>query len=126
MHELAVTQSILEIAERHAREAGARRVNRLRLVIGEFASIVDDSVAFYWDMIAKGTLCEGSSLEFRRVPARLGCLDCGREYLLEGELAPCPDCKSERVRILGGDEFRLESIDVETDPAPNTERSAGT
>jgi hydrogenase nickel incorporation protein HypA/HybF len=126
VHELAVTRSLLETAERHAREAGALRVTRLRLVIGEFASIVDDSISFYWDIIAKGTLCEGSSLEFRRVPARLGCLDCSREYLLEGELVPCPDCRSERVRILGGDEFRLESIDVETAHAPNTERSSGT
>lgn len=115
MHELAVTQSILETAERHAREAAAWRVNRLHLVIGELSSFVDDSIQFYWDLISKGTLCEGATIEFRRVPARLLCLECGTEYPLEGELTPCPSCGSPRVRVVSGDEFRLESIDIETD-----------
>jgi len=114
MHELSITQSILEIARRHAEEAKATRVKKLQLVLGEFSSFVDDSVQFYWDLIAKGTVCEGAALEFRRVPARLLCLDCRREYTLSGELAPCPECGSSKVRVTGGDEFRLESIDIET------------
>ena len=59
MHELAVTESILNIAVQHASQAGAVRVTDLNLVIGQLSSIFDDSVQFYWDMISEGTICAG-------------------------------------------------------------------
>jgi hydrogenase nickel incorporation protein HypA/HybF len=114
MHELSVTESLLEIAQRHAAQAGARRVTDLYLVIGRLASIVDDSVQFYWDSLSQGTICEGARLHFERLPAKLMCLNCGETYLLEEDLAPCPKCGSDRVQVLGGTEFHLDSIGVET------------
>ena len=114
MHELSVTESLLEIAVRHAEKAGARRVTDLYLVIGRLASIVDDSVQFYWDQISQGTICEGARLHFERLPGKLQCLNCGDTYLLPEELIPCPKCGSDRVKVLGGTEFHLDSIEVET------------
>ncbi len=55
MHELAVTESILEIALRHSGEAGAQRITDLHLVIGELSTIIDESVQFYWDFVSEGT-----------------------------------------------------------------------
>jgi len=60
MHELAVTEGLLEICLRHAEEARAKRVTDLYLVIGELSSIVDDSIQFYWEMISLDTLAEES------------------------------------------------------------------
>lgn len=117
MHELGVTQNILAIALRHAEEAGATRITRLTLVVGELSSIVDDSVQFYWDLIAAGTLAEGAALEFRRVPAMLRCNDCQHEFRMDYETFLCPRCGSSRVTVAGGEEFYLESIDVDL-PAP--------
>ena len=114
MHELAFTQSLLDISRQHAEKSGAQRVTRLNVILGEFSSFVGDSVQFYWDIISKGTVCEGAELRFERVPARLRCLDCEKDYNLSGELTPCPSCASSNVRIVGGDECRLDSIDVET------------
>ena len=114
MHELSVTESLLEIAQRHGTQAGARRVTDLYLVIGRLASIVDDSVQFYWDTLSQGTICEGAKLHFERVPAKLFCLSCGETYLMPQDLIPCPKCGSDRVKVLSGTEFHLESIGVET------------
>lgn len=113
MHELSVTESILEIATRHAQEAGARHVTGLYLVIGQFSSIVDDSVQFYWDIITKDTLAEGAQLHFRRIPAEMLCLDCNRRYTTGSDGLTCPDCGSSQVKIVAGEEFYLEAIDVE-------------
>lgn len=113
MHELSVTESILNAAISHAHKADAKKVTDLNLIIGALSSIVDDSVQFYWDMISQGTLCEGSQLHFKRINARLRCLDCGNEYELEKELQPCPKCGSMNIKILSGDEFRLESIEIQ-------------
>ena len=114
MHELAVTESILNIATDYAKRADAKRVTQLYLVIGQLASIVDDSVQFYWDTLSLGTICEGSQLHFERVPARLTCQDCGTTYSLAAELTICPQCQSGQVKIVAGEEFRLDSIEIET------------
>jgi len=112
MHELAVTESILKIATEYASRAEAKQVTHLYLVIGQLSSIVDDSVRFYWDIISHGTLCEGAQLHFERIPARLTCQDCGTTYTLVDELTLCPHCQSDRVRVVAGEEFRLDSIDI--------------
>lgn len=113
MHELSVTQNLLEITLRHAEQAQAKRVTDLYLVIGRLSSIVDDSVQFYWDIISKDTIAEGARLHFRRVPVELLCLSCNKHYILSDEDFACPSCKGEQVKILSGEEFYLDSIDVE-------------
>ncbi len=113
MHELSVTESVLEIACKHGEKAHANKVTDIYLVIGKLSSIVDDSVQFYWDFISKGTLCEGATLHFKRIPAELICLDCDHKYTLDDELTPCPQCGSARIRVISGDEFNLESIEVQ-------------
>lgn len=113
MHELAVTESILSIAKKHAEIANARKVTDINIVIGKFSSIVDDSVQFYWEIISKDTVCEGSVLHFQRIPARFKCLDCSQEYELSGDMSPCPHCGSIRVKIISGEEFWLDSIEIE-------------
>ncbi|MFL7814046.1 MAG: hydrogenase maturation nickel metallochaperone HypA [Anaerolineales bacterium] len=113
MHELAITEQIADIAIRHGQENQAEKITDLYLVIGELSTVVDDSVQFYWDLITSDTICEGSKLHFKRVPAIFHCQDCGKEYqLVDGELQPCPHCQSSKMEILQGREFHLESINI--------------
>ena len=113
MHELSITEQIADIAIRHGEQNAAKKITDLYLVIGELSTVIDDSVQFYWDMITKDTICEGASLHFQRIPAKFSCLDCGKEYqLVQGDLAPCPNCKSTKMEILQGREFHLDSINI--------------
>jgi len=112
MHELAVTENILEIALKHGQKAKAVSVDDIFLVIGQLSSIVDDSIQFYWDIISKDTLCNQARLHFNRIPAKLFCLDCLSEYDISTELTPCPLCNSINIKIVAGEEFFLESIDI--------------
>jgi hydrogenase nickel incorporation protein HypA/HybF len=113
MHELAVTQSILDISLRHAQKVDAKRIVTINLVIGRYSSIVDDSVQFYWDMIAEGTIAQSAQLHFERIPAEMTCQECGLAFEPTDETFACPKCLSPKVRITKGDELRVESIDVE-------------
>jgi hydrogenase nickel incorporation protein HypA/HybF len=113
MHELAVTQSILEISLRHAKEAGASQVTCINLVIGEFASIVDDSVQFYWELLAEGTIAKNAKLHFERIAGEMTCTNCKYSFHPTDRNFSCPNCASEFVQITKGDEFRVDSIDVE-------------
>jgi hydrogenase nickel incorporation protein HypA/HybF len=115
MHELSVTESILDIASRHALQARAWRVTSINLVIGRLSSIVDDSVQFYWDIVSQDSICAGAKLVFQRLPARMVCGECGLEYTFDGDLIPCPKCGSFFALVLSGDEFRVDSIEVESE-----------
>jgi len=111
MHELAITQSVLEIALRHAEKAKGMKITDLFLVIGQLSSVIDDSVQFYWDIISKDTVAEGAKLHFHRIPAELRCRECQHQYSPDEGLA-CPRCNGTKVRVVAGDEFFLESIQV--------------
>lgn len=113
MHELPVAENILKITLRHAEKSGAQRVTGLYLVIGQLASVVDDSLQFYWDFLSEGTLAEGAILHFQRIPAELQCLDCGHIYKLNHEDFACPQCRSQSIKVTSGEEFYLDSIDIE-------------
>ena len=113
MHELPVVQSLLEITLEHAAQHRARRVLALNLIIGQLSSIVDDSVQFYWDILARDTIAADARLNFRRIPARFRCRDCGVDFDLDESRLICPGCGGFHVQLLQGDEFRLESIDIE-------------
>jgi hydrogenase nickel incorporation protein HypA/HybF len=113
MHELSVTESILEIALRHADEKQAIKITSIHLVIGDLASIVDDSVNFYWDIISQGTIAEGAQLIFDRRHARVLCQNCELEYEFAGDDIACPRCASCTFQIISGNEFYLSAIDIE-------------
>ncbi|MFZ5910343.1 MAG: hydrogenase maturation nickel metallochaperone HypA [Chloroflexota bacterium] len=113
MHELPVTQSILEIALKHAQKADARRVTNLYIIMGELSTLVDDSIQFYWDLIAEDTIAKGATLHFERVPAELQCLACSGKFTPNGREFSCPACGSINVKVISGEEFSLAAIDVE-------------
>lgn len=115
MHEVTVTENILEITLRHAEEVHATRVTDIFLVIGDLSTIIDDSVQFYWDIISEGTMAEGATLHFERVRAKLRCLNCEEVYEAEDQMSPCPKCGSVLISVEAGEEFYLASIDVEAD-----------
>lgn len=113
MHELAVTESLLKISLEYAEKATAKQISALNIVIGELSSMVDDSIQFYWETIAKDTIAEKAVLNFRRVPAELQCMTCFMKYHPAEKELVCPRCGGVGAKILAGEEFFLETIDVE-------------
>jgi hydrogenase nickel incorporation protein HypA/HybF len=117
MHELAITESIIKVA---VTAAAGRRIRTITMVIGALSSVVDDSVQFYFDFLSRESLAEGASLQFRRVPATAHCLDCSTTSEVVPPLpSACPNCGSPRLRLSGGDQFLVESIEVDDDPPPS-------
>jgi hydrogenase nickel incorporation protein HypA/HybF len=116
MHEFAVTQSILDIAVKTAEENGNGRVLKIYLNIGQLSSIIDDSVQFIFDFLSKGTRADGAKLCMNRIPAKVWCCDC---CAVSHQNLPitteCPACGSSGLVMYGGDEFHIESIELENE-----------
>ena len=113
MSELNAVQSLLEKALQKADEARAGRITHVYLVVGEISDHTDESVQFHWDQAGKGTPAEGAVLHFRRVPAEVQCMSCFTKYHPTGGSLVCPNCGGVGVRIIAGEEFYVEALDME-------------
>ena len=109
MHELPVTEEILRIT---AQDAGEKRVTAIHLVIGELTSFIDDTIQFYFDVLAPGTVAEGATLHFKRIPVRFRCRRCETEFAPTGQEWHCPTCGALGGEVMAGKEFFVESIEV--------------
>ena len=113
MHELPITERIIRVASEHCEEAGASRVRKIHLVIGDNSGIVGSSVQMYFDVITEGTACEGAELDIVRIRPKLRCKSCG--CLFERELLSfsCPECGGDGLPTEIGKEFYIDTIEVE-------------
>lgn len=110
MHEMSITQGIIDICEQHA---GGRRVLSLDVEIGELSSVVPEAVEFCFEACSSGTLLEGARINIIRVPGRGHCEDCGADSPVSALFEPCRNCGGYRVSILSGEEMRVREIEVE-------------
>lgn len=108
MHELAVTQSIVDqVGERMA----GTQVMSIQLEIGKLSGIVADSVRFCYDMVTVGTPLEGASLVIGEPEGRGHCSQCGTDFPLQDLILLCP-CGSSDVHIVSGDQLLIKSVKV--------------
>jgi hydrogenase nickel incorporation protein HypA/HybF len=117
MHELAVTQDVLNLVLRAAQGGRTTEVKSVTLRIGELRDVVDEWMQRFFDYLSRGTIAEGAQLVIERSPITFVC-DCG-ESLTVGmaELRSdtdikCPRCGGKRVALSSGREFEILSMEV--------------
>lgn len=113
MHEMALAEGILDIALKTAEENEAKRVARVKLLVGEMAGVECESLRFCFAAVTKGTAAEGAELQIERVPLIGRCPLCGEEQQVERYSFLCPSCRSGALEIISGRELRVESLEVD-------------
>jgi hydrogenase nickel incorporation protein HypA/HybF len=111
---------LLQAVETKAEEMGSRHILAINLLIGDRASIVDDSLLFYFDMLTPGTLAEGARLNVRRVPSKFYCYNCGEKFTPSGGDFKCPTCNEVGTVTTEGSELLIESIELEKKSRENS------
>ena len=113
MHELAITEGIIQAAVPEALKHGAKRVLEIRLKIGELSGVIPECIQYYFDIASKGTIAENAKLVVERVPVSIRCLDCGYEGPIDRRKIRCCQCDSINFKLIGGKEYFVESLEVE-------------
>lgn len=109
MHELGITQSIVEAV---LDAVGERRIVRLWLEIGRLSGVVPDAVRFCFDLAAAGTALEAAELDIDEPAGRGECRECGVEFEVDTPIVLCA-CGSADVAVLAGRELRIRAVEVE-------------
>ena len=60
MHELSLSGAIVNTVVKHA---DGRRVTVVSLTVGSLRQVVPGTLEFYFEFVARGTVCEGARLE---------------------------------------------------------------
>jgi hydrogenase nickel incorporation protein HypA/HybF len=110
MHELAIAQSVVAIAGRHA---GGRRVASVQLKVGHLRQVVPSALTFAFELVAEGTALEGARLDLEVVPAAGTCRTCGADTVLPDFPLCCARCESLDVEVTGGEELLVDSLELE-------------
>ena len=89
------------------------RVLVVRLRVGRLRQVIPDTLEFYFEFVARDSVCEGAVLEQEVIDAWLRCRPCAREWAIEIPAFRCPTCGGSEVQIARGNEFEVESIEIE-------------
>lgn len=109
MHEVGITQTIVDIVAENAKGA---KVQRVSLEIGKLAAIMPDAIKFCFDVCSQGTVLEGATLEIIEIPGLARCRQCGAKVTIEESYSIC-DCGSMELDIISGEELKIKEIEVE-------------
>jgi hydrogenase nickel incorporation protein HypA/HybF len=110
MHELALSESIIEMVVDRARHERMARVTRVVVEIGTAASVDPDALLFCFPIAAAETLAAGAELVIEPVALRARCDTCRADYAPEILHAPCPGCGGFGGRVIAGREMRVASF----------------
>jgi len=113
LHELSLTQNLIEIAEEHASRAGASAIKSITMKIGTLSGVIPDAIEFAFDVCTKGTIAEGASLEILHIPAVGQCRQCLEECRMENLTDACPLCGSFALDILRGQEMSFTEMEID-------------
>jgi hydrogenase nickel incorporation protein HypA/HybF len=108
MHELGITQEIVEICCR--RSEGAC-ITRIVLEIGKLSGVLPDAVRFCFDLCSEGTMAEGAQLEIIEPLGSAHCRECGNLVQLLSPWGIC-ECGSTNLEWLSGEELRIKEMEV--------------
>lgn len=108
MHELSITQSLVDaVLER----TGERTVTGVNLRIGPLSGVLPDAMRFCFDIVSAGTSLAGAQLKIDEPRGLARCRSCGTEFELADLILLCP-CGSADVEVLSGRELMVMSVEV--------------
>lgn len=114
MHELGLTQSILDIAIEHANKNSANKLLKINVKAGKMVAVVDDSMQFFFKYLSSNTIADGAELVIEHLPIRVKCQECKEVgEVNEFEVSTCPKCGEFAIELVSGREFYVDSIEVE-------------
>lgn len=113
MHELAITENIVNIVLDKAREARASKITGISLVVGELSGFVPDSIEFYFDVLSKDTIAQGAILHFELVSVQACCRSCLTTFSPKDTQWACPKCHGMSVDVVVGRELYVKNMEVE-------------
>ena len=116
MHELQVTESILNIALKYAGMNDVSRIVSIQLRVGEMSDLEDEWMQKYFDQLSEDTIAKGAKLKIEKIPVVMECDECAHSFsvnIREMKEILCPECSSKECTLTSGREYYVKNMEVE-------------
>lgn len=121
MHEMGIMTGVMDATRQAAEEAGASKVLKVNISIGEMTEAIEDALEFAWEVLCEtDPFFEGAQLEINMVRPKSICLECGAEFEHDRFHMFCPECDSFMLKLVAGREKQIDSIEVDLPPDSST------
>ena len=110
MHELAIAESIVCIACRHA---GDRKVTAVEVKVGHLRQVVPSALAFAFELVSAGTNAEGAELTIEEIAAAGRCRACGSTSVQADFPLQCKRCGGLDLELTAGEELLVDALELE-------------
>ena len=115
MHELPVTERILDVVLAHVKRNNVKKVVRINLRVGELSDLEDEWIQHYFSYLAKETEAAEAILVIERVPIIIACSQCAHQFQInikEMKEIECPQCGAKKGSIISGKEYYIKDMEV--------------
>jgi len=110
MREQPSTKVIFDKLLQHA---NAAHIRQIQIAVGEMTELDTEAITQQWGALSKGTPLEHVQLCFRLIIAETQCMACFKKYHPVNGTIHCPHCGSFGAKILSGEEFYVEHIEMD-------------
>lgn len=114
MHEFSLVQSLLaQSAElMHAHDGVA--IEAIHVELGPLSGVEPTLVALAFEQLVESSECRGAQLQIDETPLGCQCEACTHRFDMVDFRFVCPECQSQNIRIVRGDEFRIVDVTIRT------------
>ena len=110
MHETMIAHNVLTAicaeAEKHNSKPIAAKIS-----CGTLNAINDEILCFAFGAIAKDSICENVKLKIEHKPIQGRCENCDRVFEFNFHQPKCPNCNSDKFKLLADAPLLLEEIE---------------
>ncbi len=113
MHEMSLCEGVLQVLEQNAVTQGYTRVKTVWLEIGRLSGVEPEAMRFSFDVVMRGSLADGATLEIVEKPGEAWCMQCAKTVTVGQRFDACPECGGYQLQVTAGDEMRIRELEVE-------------
>jgi len=113
MHEYSIVQSLIDSCEDQAKQNNASKVTKVVVKIGVMSGVEPDLLQTAFDTFKEETICHESEFIINIQKVKVFCNNCQKENELERLEYLCPECQSDDLQIIDGEEMYLMQLELE-------------
>lgn len=113
MHEFSIVSSLLDMCEANAKEHQASKITKVEVKVGKLSGVEPHLLQTAFDTFKEKTLCDGALFVMHLQDIVIRCRTCNQESTLEKNHFICPQCESNDVMVLDGEEMFLMRLEME-------------
>lgn len=112
MHEYSIVQSLLQSCEEHAAANDSEQVTKVVVKIGTLSGVEPDLLETAFNTFKEKTVCDGCDFVMNIQPIVIECFDCETQSTLHKNEFCCPNCQSNKVKVIDGEDMFLMSLEM--------------